>query len=101
MYRAVLTLLGVPLGGLVGTLGGAMLGSLLDNPQAGHMTRGVWALIGGMALALPGAVGGALAGFVLGRVIDSRRKERAVRDGDPAPVRRIEKKVDPKDVDKK
>ncbi|HYH65290.1 MAG TPA: hypothetical protein VD866_11400 [Urbifossiella sp.] len=88
MYRTLFALIGVPVGGVIGLAGGAMIGHLFDDPHAGHMTRGVMGMLGGMVMALPGAAAGALGGSALGRLRDARGEARAARS--VAPERRAE-----------
>ncbi|HYH66991.1 MAG TPA: hypothetical protein VD866_20010 [Urbifossiella sp.] len=80
MYRTLFALIGVPVGGVIALGGGAMIGSLFDDPPRGHTG---WGLLVGVVLALPGAAAGALGGSALGRLRDARGEARAVRSVAP------------------
>lgn len=90
MYQALLAIFGLPVGLAVGGVTGALLGSTLDNPNAGHMTRGAGALAGMFLVAPLGAAGGVGGGYWLGGRIDRRGERRALRTGGAAsPAERL------------
>ncbi len=84
MYQALLAIFGLPVGLVVGALTGALLGSTLDNPNAGHMTRGACALAGMFLVAPLGAAGGIVCGYRLGGRMDRRGERRTLQIGGAA-----------------
>ena len=84
MYQALLAIFGLPVGLVVGAFTGALLGSTLDNPNAGHMTRGAGALAGMFLVAPLGAAGGIVCGYWLGGRMDRRGERRALQIGGAA-----------------
>lgn len=89
MYKVLFAVFGLPVGLVVGVYTGALLGSTLDNPNAGHMTRGAGALAGVLFVAPLGAVGGIVCGFLLGRWMDRRGEQRALQIGGTAPTSKV------------
>lgn len=84
MYQVLFAVFGLPVGIVGGAVTGALLGSTLDDPNAGHMTRGVGALAGMFLVAPLGAGGGVVCGVLLGRRMDRRGERRALSIGGAA-----------------